>query len=307
MEVIRGIRLEYYRVSYRLAQDPSSIPDRIFDLRRWIQKAMDIPLERRALEYYQEQARLEKAVYRDDLKYWFLHFARLRDTNLPSKATVNTETCPMELDDDEYIGEDVTALYDDRLSVVCLQRNRYSLSPSGIEHYLNRIWASAGETIHLRAVRVPDTQELVSSASQYRKLTVRFADLKKTEFSSGKSPLKKVLEAFGEYDALCGEVTVNLGRSRDETLSPSTVRDSIDDVMANREAVSRAEIKMRRTDDAAVEVVDLFSQIVRDLVYVTIETKRSLTHNDVAFRVFEAYENKRAYLRDILLKERAEQ
>ncbi len=45
----------------------------------------------------------------------------------------------MELDEDEYIGEEVSALYDQEYSIIMLQRNRNSLSPSGIEKYFSGV------------------------------------------------------------------------------------------------------------------------------------------------------------------------
>jgi len=279
--------------------------DRLFDLRRWLEKVGNMSLEARTYDYYQEQARLDRLYYRDDLKYWFLHFTRLRDINLPSRATTETEAEPMILEDDEYIGEDVSALYDDNLYVLMLQRNRHSLSPTGIETYLNLLWEKENkETIYLRPITLKDSIERAKKANYYRKMTVRFADLRNKVFREGKSPIRALINCFGKYNPINAEITINLGYVKGETLHRQTVHDTIDDILDNKDIVTKAELGKKDTDDTKVEVIDLFEDKMHDFTYIPLEKKRSLTHEDVAFRMYEIYRDKKEEIESQVLQER---
>lgn len=301
MKYTRKVKFEYYRVVYRNQDDPASEPDRLFDLRRCFDKADRLSLLARTFDYYQEQARLDRFYFRPELNYWFLHFTRLRDTNLPSIATTDSEAEPMELEDDEYIGEDVSALYDEDLHLIMLQRNRFSLAPSGIEKYLNLIWDSEDERIYLRPVPVPDSVQKAHDATFYRKLTVRFADLRNANYE-GRSPLVNIINSFGQYNAVQGEVTVNLGHTRGESLTPETVRDSINEIIENRGIITKAELSKKDADDTKVEVIDLFEDKMHDIAYITIEKKRSLEHNDVAFKMYDLYRERKQQIESIIVQ-----
>ncbi len=130
---IKKVRIEYYQV----VESNESGQDRLFDLRKIINKLDDLPLERRKKEYYQDGARLDKIKYNKIDNYWYLNFVRLRQTGIPSKASETSETEPIKLLDDEYIGEEVPCIYDVDNHILVLQRNRDSLSSSGLELYLN--------------------------------------------------------------------------------------------------------------------------------------------------------------------------
>lgn len=79
-------------------------------------------LVRKNLELKGLKARIE--VYendKDNNKIWTMRFMKLRDTNIPSKVKENEIAIPVELADDEYIGEDVTFLYDEEYGIAMIQ------------------------------------------------------------------------------------------------------------------------------------------------------------------------------------------
>ena len=61
---IKKVRIEYYQVVE--SNEPGQ--DRLFDLRKIINKLDDLPLERRKKEYYQDGARLDKIKYNKIMK-----------------------------------------------------------------------------------------------------------------------------------------------------------------------------------------------------------------------------------------------
>ncbi|MDO8223948.1 hypothetical protein KHP33_003545 [Bacillus cabrialesii subsp. tritici] len=176
----------------------------MFDMLLWMDQVRRRSLEGRTFDYRQEQARLETAYWDDELEFSFLHFVRLRDTNIPSTARATAGVEPLELEDDEFIGEEVSALYDEDNHVLMLQRNKYSLGPEGIEEYLNLAWNNPNDTIYLRPIAPPNVFDLAKEATEYRKINIRFADLRHQNTrrlqDRLRSPIGAIIESFGQYE-----------------------------------------------------------------------------------------------------------
>lgn len=289
MAITRRVKFEYYEVVSKYKDDSDNSRDRPFDLRRLIDKAYKMSLEAKTFDYYQEQARLDRVWYDEQKDYWFLNFARLRATNIPSKASETKELEPIELEDDEYIGEDVTALYDEKINVLMLQRNRYSLSPSGIEEYLNLLWNNEEETIYLRPICLTNPADNARKAQYYRRLNIRFADLPKNSHSLRGKAIRNIAKSFGSFDAVNAEVIITVGRTKDTTLNRETIHESIKEIYENKDIISRAELAKKDDEDSHVEIIDLFDHKIHDYLYFTLEERQSLGCENVAYRMYERY------------------
>lgn len=290
---VRKVKFEYYQIVCRKTGDLPSERDRLFDLAQWMDKASKKSLEGRTYNYRTEQVRLDTAYYDDELNYYFLHFVRLRDTNIPSKVSLAKQVEPFELEDDEYLGEEVSALYDDINNILMLQRNKYSLGPEGIEDYLNLLWDKEDEQISLRIVCSPNAFELARKSGEYRKINLRFADLnleeKKGKLDNLISPIKKVVGSFSEYEGINAQVTITVGNKKGLSLSPKTIEDTIIDIQENRELFANAEIVRREDDESRVEVIDLFEHKAHDYASFRMEKRETLSHYTIAKAMWERY------------------
>lgn len=290
----RKIRLEYFEVVCRHINSGANTPDTKFDLNLWIKKAGRLSLEARTYDYYQEQARLDKFGYNEQSKYWFLNFIRLRETNIPTTAKIDAESVPMDLDDDEYIGEEVNALYDDQIGVMMLQRNKFSLGVNGIEEYLNLVWASDKESIYLRPICPLNLQDKVVKAPEYRKFTIRFADVRDKEVDGdSKNSFTALFDNLKKYKAVNAEVTVSMAYNHGDALDAQTVRETIGDIMKNKELVSKAEFSVKNIEDANIEVIDLFADKLHDFIFVPLEKRTSLASEFVENYMIERYNESR--------------
>lgn len=292
----RKIRFEYYQVVFKKATDYPGDRDRLFDLLIWMDKAKKKSLEGRTYDYYEEQARLENAYWDDELGFSFLHFARLRERNIPSKASTNSIVEPIELENDEYIGEEVSALYDEDNHVLMLQRNRFSLGPEGIEEYLNLLWDNKDETIYLRPIAPPNTFEIVKDVKEYRKINIRFADLNTYNYgkisSVFRSPIKKIINAFDDYKGINAQVTITMGNVHNESLDEETIKDTLIDIESNSEYFSKAEIAKKDDEDSKVELIDLFAHKAHDFGTFRLGKRESLNHYAVAKEMWSIYSPK---------------
>ena len=96
--------------------------------------------EKKYYEFNYDKAKLN-SISKDAAgdNYYCLVFERLRDYNFPIKTKLNEESSPIEVENDEYIGEEVVLLYDCDNHVLMLQRNVNSLSPRAIEAFLRNL------------------------------------------------------------------------------------------------------------------------------------------------------------------------
>ncbi|MBG9464068.1 hypothetical protein IEN91_11415 [Bacillus velezensis] len=301
----KKVRFEYYQVVYRRNNDGANVRDRLFDLLVWMDQANRRSLEGRTFDYRQEQARLETTYWDTELGFYFLHFVRLRDTNIPSTARATAQVEPLELEDDEYIGEEVSALYDEMNHVLMLQRNKYSLGPEGIEEYLNLIWDTEEEQIYLRPICPPNVFDMARRSTEYRKINLRFADLSNINPEQTRnrlrSPIGNIFSSFERYRGINAQVTITVGNTRN-SLDEETVNDTLTDIEENAELFSRAEIARRADDDTSVELIDLFAHKAHDFGTFRVERRETLSHEAIAqqmWKIYSANEDCRNRQRDI--------
>lgn len=284
----RKVRFDYFEV---VCNGPTT-KNALFDLTTWMKETMGKSLKERNIDYKGGGARLQQAYFHKDFCS-LLHFCRLRDTNLPSLAKEAGKLEPMELDDDEYLSEEVSGLYDDRHHILMLQRNRYSLSPSGIEEYINLSWNKSDMQVSLRPIVAPKALERIKDGKIYRRVVIRFADLDKVTLGQWRTgTVQGFAKSLKEYGAITAEITVSLGYKKGASLYDETIYDTMEDLQENREFVKKAEVHKKDDEDTAIEVVDLFNDRAYHVHYFPLEKRSSLTHEEIAEKMFEIYSEK---------------
>ncbi|WP_418803501.1 DUF6731 family protein [Phascolarctobacterium faecium] len=301
MGISRKIKMDYFTVCYHKSSDLASERDKSFDLCALIAKIDKTSLEDRMFEYYHEQARLDKFLYNAKGDYWFLSFTRLRETNIPSKARVTKTSESMTLEDDEFISEECSAIFDCRTGVLMLQRNIHSLSPTGINEYLNRLWGENDIRIYLRPIPGKSMIEKAKRADIYRKISLRFSDIDNKFFEAPeKSALKKVYNACQEFKCVNAEITITMGDNRKSSLNNDTIADTFKEIDANKDTISKAIIGVKETDDSKVEVIDLFEENMHDYVNVVLEKRVSLSSEYFENEMREVFENRKGEIYEIV-------
>ncbi|OME08021.1 hypothetical protein BSK64_06185 [Paenibacillus odorifer] len=292
----RKVRFEYYQVVLRRRDDRRGERDRLFDLPAWMEVAQGLSLDGRTYDYRQEKSRLETSYWDNELEFFFLHFVRLRDTNIPSTARQNGQVEPLELDDDEFIGEEVSALYDEDNHVLMLQRNKFSLGPEGIEEYFNIIWNNPDEIIYLRPICPPNTFEIARRAAEYRKINIRLADLREVPreniLNRLRSPIGGLISSVRNYEGANVQVTITVGTSRTDSLNDETINDTLIDIEQNPDLFTRAELVIKEEDDSRIELIDLFEHKAHDFGNFRMERRETLSHYAIAAEMYTLYSPK---------------
>lgn len=112
--------------------------------------------------------------------------------------------------------------------------------------------------------------------------------------------MKRIFSGLKEYKAINAEVTVTMGYNKNESLNKETVKETINEIIANEGLISKAEISMRETDDSNVEVIDLFADKMHDFIFVTLDKRESLASEYVASYMIEKYNESKGKLLEAL-------
>lgn len=295
----KKVKFEYFFIGYKKKEDKDSDLDRPFDLALWIQKLNKQSLASRIRDYYSEKARLDKIEYDEVSGFFIINFTRLRDTNIPMKASVNSSTEPIFLKDDEYMGEAVYSLYDRETNILMLQRNKHGIYPTGIAEYINNTWDNNNEEIYLRPIATGDMIAKAKRGRSYRKLGIRFADLPQKKYKASKySTFKKIVDSLGDFDAINAEVVITLGHTRKASLKKETIHEVLDEISMNKDIISKAELSQIGTEDPKVEYLDLFSEKEGDYLNVKLESKQSLVLGMIKDAMIQKYIKRKQELKN---------
>lgn len=178
----------------------------------------------------------------------------------------------MQLDEDEYIGEEVSALFDQKFNIIMLQRNRNSLSPSGIEKYFSGVLGD-GNQIELSPIPVPDELRTVKQNQIFRKLSIGFSptNIDDEMLNNANKSIRKIIKGTKELGALRVSVTLSLGNSRKEkTLNQQEIMKL--GTLENYEGFNKIQVDRREDEDTKIETVDLISGKLNDVI--TMEVSR---------------------------------
>ena len=288
MEYKRNIRFQYFQIHYFTvsAEGTKVSESKLFDLVKWIEKIKHENLEKRAIDIGDAKARIDRCKYDAQSGFWAIRFMRLRDTNIPSIVKENQEAEVIELDDDEYIGEDVTLLYEKSSGIAMIQCNRFSLGVSKIEQFL---WKTYGNTeIYISIMPILNKNAgKFSPKNFYRTFEVSFANVNKWDPNDCKGrALASIMNLAKRFDSYTGKITISLGHSGANTLSQNEAVEFICDLQENREFIRSAKVKQQKVDGTeddsnGVELIDIFENIIQDVIPFVCQSKETLDFNAI--------------------------
>lgn len=299
MAYVRTIKFLYYTVCISKLEESGRTDPVRFDFESWIYKVSELSIEKKTVEFDGIKVRLEKFVGDESNRIWKLRFMKLRDTNIPSLVKEEEEAKPLELEEDEYIGEDLLMIYDSDNQVAMLQCNRYALGKSKLEKYLTHIWDTEKENIILCPIsKHIDARKF--KKKNYRRLLLRFTNIHPVEDKH--RPFGKIVNSYNEMGGITGEVVISLGRSKkgEGGLSQEQVPEMLNDIYENQDMVSAAVLKVRDDDSTEVEVINLFDNSLSSYVDFKLEKRTALEFNYATRLMINEYNGKRKEINQLI-------
>lgn len=207
------------------------------------------------------------------------------------------------MEEDEYIGEEVSALYDQEYHTIMLQRNRNSLSPSGIEKYLTGVLGN-GDLIEFVPIPVPDELKSVKQNQIFRKLSIGFAptNIDDELLNNTNKSIIQIIRGSRELGALRVSITLSLGNSKKER---TLKQDEIIELgnLENYDGFSKIQVNRREDEDTEIETVDLISGKLNDVITMDVSRINPIKYERLIVEMQNLYTTKSKLLKELFGEE----
>ncbi|HAU84764.1 MAG TPA: hypothetical protein DCW90_04470, partial [Lachnospiraceae bacterium] len=149
---------------------------KILKLTTPIQNLNKMDSEDRILEQLDGNIQLKKMEYDESTKRWNLCFLNnSKDAPFKSKLSDDTDTA-VELEDDEYIGQECCAIYDENYSIMAFQNNRKGISVNKLAAFFRKF---TGETLTFHVITNSKDYSEIREDLDYKSISINFMDISK--------------------------------------------------------------------------------------------------------------------------------
>lgn len=232
------------------------------------------PFFKEVANYNNDPIRL-RSINIDNFGYYHIIFERL-DGSTYYKTTIYGDTEDLDLNDDEYIGHEVSVLYDPAQNVMLIQRNISSLSPSGIEMFIRQLYYDYyEEDLYFKLVTAVDdsaTEEALKK-SMYKQIVLKVNE------NSSQDLIESVIK--DDYEGVeTVEIVITTKKSKNSELNKETTQ-SILKKWVDDESVEKLTVRAKDGVDMPIENIDLIKQSLKRALIYRYEQARELDANRV--------------------------
>ena len=191
-------------------------------------------------------------------------FVNMRGENLPSKVSEGKEQEDLDLDENEYIGEDMYVLYDRTNNVFMAQSNRMSLTINRITEFINKTKEPDDTVVGF----VPITRNLTRKelkSKKVRSIIISCENIHEKE-NINSSALKAICDTADNFGCFNYSLKLSVGRKRNAELSPAESQKMIDDIINKTVDVKSAQVSVSDQITGQLEYVDLIENKVCSLL-----------------------------------------
>ncbi len=269
--VERKIKFQYFVFEQETKNDGHWESRGTFNLINWIDHVNTNGLEQKIVELNDTKARIEKIKHIDGC--WAVQMMKLREDNLPHIVREYEDAEDIDLEDDEYIGEDMYMMYNIDNGVAMIQVNRFSLGIRRLGEFLSQSMNLENERITIKAVS-SNVEVNNFRGHTYRDIELGFANLQYVQTTQN-SALGAIMNAYGRLQGLSGRIKIGVGRCKDESLDIIEVDNLLQEIR-EEECIISAKVKIRDDDMARTEVIDLFDNVVSDTITFSLPARTTL-------------------------------
>lgn len=217
-----------------------------------------------------------------------LHFTKFREKNSPAIGNIHdVKLDPVNLSSDEYIAEDVTALFDPSNSVLMLQKNIYSLSRRVLEAYITQLWNKGKadkdfQYIHLVPIFQKNNFTKGKRGENFKSLSFKTAN--KINNASFSNPFKgKIGAMFDTLKPVSGvniEVKISASKKKNSYLDDKGTIGIINEIENDEKLFKKAGVSFE-SKNAGLTYIDLMDGKVQSTLPFNVPKKRPLDSDAV--------------------------
>lgn len=293
---LKNVNLDFFQVQITKSKsiNAKKAETKPFDLTKWMDmvrpKYENDPVSV-SLNFYGEQVRCDySGIYGvgTSMPLARLHFTKLREKNTPAIGSIHdVKLDPVNLKPDEYIAEDVTALFDPSNSVLMLQKNIYSLSRRVLEAYITQLWNEGNEDsnpqyIHLVPIFQKDNFRKGKRGKNFESISFKTAN--KTTSATFSNPFKgaigSIFDTLKPLSCMNIEIKISASKKKKEYLDNKGTIDIITEIERDKERFKKAGVSFE-SDNAGLTHIDLMDAKLHSVLPFNVPKKRPLNPNAV--------------------------
>jgi len=266
------VKIDFYRV--KMPKNTHASLEQIFELVR------NLPIDAsRNEDINGVTVRLQEATLQGDA--YNGEMIRIRMDEVPLRVSLSAGAIgPIDLDEEEGLGEETAFLYNIPLQVLVIQRNRFGVSPLMVAHYFRMKGGLTGP-IYLEPVLQSGALERLYTMGIIRKFDIRIAGLENFHSFRGMGLSGNALANLMEtYQAPTISLSMSMGRRRGSLSIDNVfrqIRSALEFVSTNQ--VKKIEVTGRENDFSEVRVIDLVKDRMIEYADVPLDPHRRLTYN----------------------------
>lgn len=298
MSYTKLVKFDYCQLYYKIKKKDRDF--KLFDIEVLINEISEKKLEREVITVYEGcKVRVEKFDFHDSDVLWTLRILRLREDNLSFIVRPDEEAKPIELGEDEYLGEDMTMLFDVDNNIAMIQRNRYALGFKNLQKLMQKILNKENLLIEIRPItKIVDANTI--RRDYFKSIEIRFANLKHQDINVMGGSLGTIINAYRALNGGGGAFIVNLGRTKRESLAKEPVRELISDIQQNKELLNAAILKAKDAEDNDIDIINLFDNVYSVFISFELAERTSLDYDYCIRKMKEKYNLNREDILDLL-------
>lgn len=251
--------------------------------------------------------------YRELQDYYYFQISKLRDNNIPAKKRMNQIKEDIRLDQDEYIGEFVSILYDNAYGALAIQSNLYGVSTKQTEVVLTNLRQiymyenNVNEEIPLvvRLKPMIDREQINKAlrSDYYKKVRINGSDLMLDANLGENDLLSEAVRLVNRVSGVHFDITFSLGRSeRTASLDEDAIRELIERYQRlDDEVKPKIELTALENEEAQIEMVNLLEPRMTDRISINVAPRTTVGHEYLIGEFVEkAFNNRRSDIRRVM-------
>lgn len=244
-------------------------------------------------------------------RVYSFQLGKLRENNIPPKKRLGDPKEDLLLEDDEYIGEFVTIVYDETFHTVAVQSNLYSLNINQVERFFTELRRRHKQLVgqpdqtplHVELKPIVDTEKInmIGNADIFRKINIRGSNIM-ADAMARSGTLGEVSEVLGRASGITFELTISMGTApKAESLDADLIQEIIEGFNQLEDVEKpKVEIAAREDIESPVEVVNLLTPRLTNIIRLHLENRTGIGHEYIHQEFMEKYPAKRTSIARIV-------
>lgn len=200
--------------------------------------------------------------------FWKLLFIKVRDEALPGKVNASGEYTEIKLEEDEYVGEDMTMIYAPDKHLLAIQKNYFSVSATRAIRFFNSI----NDDFEFKLELLTNSNEIPTDA------LIRSIEVSCLDICGGE--LNEVIKGVDTFGAKSVQLKLNVGvRKKDAHLTEKAIN-AVNE-LRGKPFCKKLKVGYKETPDALMTEIDFVTQRLEDSVTIKYSKIDTITHEKI--------------------------